>query len=59
LDLVEQQNLPFVNNVINNNGVMNNLAKNVGDIQKQSDTFHKNFQDLMNYISNNIEGKLV
>ena len=59
LDLVEQQNLPFVNNVINNNGVMNNLAKNVGEIQKQSDTFHKNFQDLMNYISNNIEGKLV
>ena len=59
LDLVEQQNLPFVNNVINNNGVMNNLAKNVGDIQKQSDTFHKNFQDLMNYISSNIEGKLV
>jgi len=59
LDLVEQQNLPFVNNVINNNGVMNNLAKNVGDIQKQSDTFHKNFQDLMNYISNNIERKLV
>ena len=59
LDLVEQQNLPFVNNVINNNGVMNNLAKNVGDIQKQSDTFHQNFQDLMNYISNNIEGKLV
>ena len=59
LDLVEQQNLPFVNNVINNNGVMNNLAKNVGDIQKQSDTFHKNCQDLMNYISNNIEGKLV
>ena len=59
LALVEQQNLPFVNNVINNNGVMTNLAANVKDIQKQSDTFHKNFQDLMNYISSNIEGKLV
>ena len=40
LDLVEQQNLPFVNNVIN---FMKNLAEKVNNSKKESDIFHSIF----------------
>ena len=36
-------------------GILNSLP----EIQKESDIFHKNFIDLMNYIETNIEGKII
>ena len=52
-------NLPYVRNVINNNDLMREICNSVPEIQKESDIFHKNFNDLMNYIANNIEGKVI
>ena len=52
-------NLPYVKNVINNNDLMREICNSVPEIQKESDIFHKNFNDLMNYIANNIEGKVI
>ena len=47
------------NNVINNNELFNDVCDSLPEIIKENDTFHKNFQDLMNYIANNIEGKII
>ncbi len=47
------------NNVINNNELFNDVCDSLPEIIKENDTFHKNFKDLMNYISNNIEGKII
>ena len=47
------------NNIINNNELFNDVCDSLPEIIKENDTFHKNFQDLMNYISNNIEGKII
>ena len=38
---------------------LKNLLTFLPEIQKESDIFHKNFIDLMNYIETNIEGKIV
>ena len=67
--------LEFIKNVFddyfnnnNNNGInfqnkekaiFNDICDSLPDIIKDNDIFHKNFQDLMNYISNNIEGKII
>ena len=47
------------NNVIDNNELFNDVCDSLPEIIKENDTFHKNFKDLMNYISNNIEGKII
>ena len=47
------------NNIINNDELFNDVCDSLPEIIKENDTFHKNFQDLMNYISNNIEGKII
>ena len=47
------------NNVINNNELFNDVCDSLPEIIKENDTFHKNFKDLINYISNNIEGKII
>ena len=66
--------LEFIKNVFdtyfngNNNGInfqnkenaiFNDICDSLPDIIKDNDMFHKNFQDLMNYISTNIEGKII
>ena len=47
-------------NFDNNNGeLISNILSSLPEIQKENDIFHKNFNDLMNYISTNIEGKVI
>ena len=43
---------------INKNG-LKEIYDFLPEIQKESDIFHKNFNDLMNYIETNIEGKVI
>ena len=47
------------NNNIHNDEILNEVCDNLPEIIKENDMFHKNFKDLMNYISNNIEGKII
>jgi len=47
------------NNNLDNNEILNDVCDSLPEIIKENDVFHKNFQDLMNYISNNIEGKII
>ncbi len=42
-----------------NNELIKDINNNLPEIQKESDIFHKNFTDLMNYIEENIEGKII
>jgi len=39
--------------------LINDINNSLPEIQKESDIFHKNFCDLMNYIETNIEDKIV
>ena len=57
--LTEKQNLPFVQNVIENNDLMRDICFNINDVSKESEIFHKNFEELMNYIQTNIESKVI
>ena len=47
------------NNINNDGSGLNGIYSLLPEIQKESDVFHKNFCDLMNYIETNIEGKNV
>lgn len=48
------------NNYGSNNGeLISDILSSLPEIQKENDIFHKNFNDLMNYISTNIEGKVI
>ncbi len=47
------------NNINNDGSGLNEIYSLLPEIQKESDVFHKNFCDLMNYIETNIEGKNV
>ena len=47
------------NNVVDNNELFNDVCDSLPEIIKENDNFNKNFKDLMNYISNNIEGKII
>ena len=42
-----------------NGELISNILSSLPEIQKENDIFHKNFNDLMNYISTNIEGKVI
>lgn len=59
--LENNYNLPYNNNFdkINNTELKNDIFSYLPEIQKESDIFHKNFCDLMNYIETNIEGKVI
>jgi hypothetical protein len=47
-------------NFDNKNGeLILNILSSLPEIKKENDIFHKNFNDLMNYISTNIEGKVI
>lgn len=52
-------NIPYENNILNNNELIREICSSLPEIQKENDIFHKNFNDLMNYISSNIEGKVI
>ena len=55
-------NKDFNNNNINNiqnDEILNEVCDSLPEIIKENDIFHKNFNDLMNYISTNIEGKII
>ena len=55
-------NKDFNNNNINNiqnDEILNEVCDSLPEIIKENDMFHKNFNDLMNYISTNIEGKII
>ena len=47
------------NNCADNNNLIEEICSNLPEIQKENDIFHKNFNDLMNYIETNIEGKII
>ena len=48
-----------LNNNIQNDEILNEVCDSLPEIIKENDIFHKNFNDLMNYISTNIEGKII
>jgi hypothetical protein len=56
-------NINHNNNGINfqnkENSIFNDVCDSLPEIIKENDMFHKNFKDLMNYIENNIEGKII
>ena len=56
-------NINHNNNGINfqnkENAIFNDVCDSLPEIIKENDMFHKNFKDLMNYIENNIEGKII
>ena len=52
-------NKDFNNNNIQNDEILNEVCDSLPEIIKENDIFHKNFNDLMNYISTNIEGKII
>ena len=41
------------------NEIFNDVCESLPEVIKENDLFHKNFKDLMNYIENNIEGKII
>ena len=47
------------NNIMHNNELMREIFSFLPEIQKENNIFHKNFNDLMNYISTNVEGKVI
>ena len=53
------QNHNGINIQNKNNELLNDVCDYLPEIIKENDVFHKNFQDLMNYISTNIEGKII
>ena len=53
------QNHNGINIQNKNNELLNDVCDYLPEIIKENDVFHKNFQDLMNYISTNIEGKIL
>jgi hypothetical protein len=59
LELNTNMNMPFVKNVIANNDLMKELYSDVDNVKKSYDTFHNNFEELINYISTNVEGKIM
>ena len=57
---LNDNNRNYGRNFTNNDGeLINNILSSLPEIQKENDIFHKNFNDLMNYISTNIEGKVI
>ena len=57
---LNNNNRNYVRNFENSNGeLISNILSSLPEIQKENDIFHKNFNDLMNYISTNIEGKVI
>lgn len=57
-------NYNYKYNIPNNKNIyseelINDINNSLPEIQKESDIFHKNFCDLMNYIETNIEDKIV
>ena len=53
------QNHNGINIQNKNNELLNDVCDYLPEIIKENDVFHKNVQDLMNYISTNIEGKII
>ncbi|MCQ2819690.1 MAG: hypothetical protein MJ252_20690 [archaeon] len=58
LELNTELNLPYVSGVVNKNGMMQDLVLDMAEVEKSSQTFHKNFDELINYIATNIESNL-
>ena len=66
IDNLKRNNIQFENDYkyinnknINNDELIKDINNYLPEIQKESDIFHKNFSDLMNYIETNIEGKII
>lgn len=59
LELKADHSLPYVSNVIAKNDLMKEICNDIEDVEKSGDTFHENFKELINYISTNVEGKVM
>lgn len=59
LELKADHSLPYVSNVIAKNDLMKEICNDIEDVEKSGEAFHKNFEELINYISTNIEGKVM
>ena len=59
LDLYKKMNMPFVSDVINKSSAVEELTKEVDEILLESDELHTNFGDVIKYIRDNIEEKLI
>ena len=59
LELKEEHSLPYVSNAIARNDLLKEICKEVDEVDRSGDAFHKNFEELINYISINIEGKVM
>ena len=55
----EINNIPYENKIMYNNELIREICSSLPEIQKENDIFHKNFNDLMNYIATNVEGKVI
>jgi len=52
--LIEERNLPYVVNAISKNELLNQILENSKIVEESSEKFHKNFEQIIEYI-NNIE----
>ena len=55
----DNNNLYYNRNSMDNNTLIREICESLPEIQKENDIFHKNLNDLMNYIETNIEGKVI
>jgi hypothetical protein len=53
--LVDDRNLPFVANAIHKNGLLTQICENTKDVEDNVENFHKNFEDVIDFINKNLE----
>lgn len=52
---IEERNLPFVQNSIHKNNLIQEIAEDVRVIENNSEKFHNNFQEIIEFINKNFE----
>jgi hypothetical protein len=53
LSLIEERNLPYVINSIQNNDVLSEIYEHSKELETHSENFNRNFEQLMDYINKN------
>lgn len=55
ISLVEERNLPYVINAIQNNQLLSEICEDAKICETQSENFHRNFEQVIDYINKNFE----
>jgi hypothetical protein len=52
-NFIKERNLPYVNNAIENNNILQEIGEDLKIIEKNSEHFHRNFEQVMDFIDKN------